>query len=397
MSRFDSFFAAALGRIESAGQRRTLRPAALEPGGRIRRGGRDLIDFSSNDYLGLARHPLLVERARAWTEALGTGSGASRLVTGTSEAHLALEARIAAFKHAEAALIFASGWQANAAVIPALLAAAPGAMVFTDRLVHASMHAGIAISGTRQHRFRHNDLNHLEQLLAGKGRDAPARLILTESVFSMDGDRADIARLADIAARHDAFLFVDEAHATGVLGPGGAGLSAQVPGGIDLVMGTFSKALGGFGAYVAGSRVMIDYLVNAASGFVFTTAPPPAVLGAIDAALDLVPGMDEERAHLAVLGDRLRRGLAALGIDHGASSTQIVPAVIGAEEAALGLSRQLEKRGLLASAIRPPTVPPGTSRLRLALRATHSKADIDVLLEAIGDAVGPISQAGERR
>ncbi|MPS67857.1 MAG: 8-amino-7-oxononanoate synthase [Novosphingobium sp.] len=397
MSRFDSFFAAALGRIESAGQRRILRPAALEPGGRIRRGGRELIDFSSNDYLGLARHPLLIERARAWTEALGTGSGASRLVTGTSEAHLALEARIAAFKHAEAALIFASGWQANAAVIPALLAAAPGAMVFTDRLVHASMHAGIAISGTRQHRFRHNDLDHLEQLLAGKGRDAPARLILTESVFSMDGDRADIAHLADIAARHDAFLFVDEAHATGVLGPGGAGLSAQVPGGIDLVMGTFSKALGGFGAYVAGSRVMIDYLVNAASGFVFTTAPPPAVLGAIDAALDLVPGMDEERAHLAALGDRLRRGLAALGIDHGASSTQIVPAVIGAEEAALGLSRQLEERGLLASAIRPPTVPPGTSRLRLALRATHSKADIDVLLEAIGDAVGPISQAGERR
>lgn len=397
MSRFDSFFAAALGRIESAGQRRILRPTALEPGGRIRRGGRELIDFSSNDYLGLARHPLLVERARAWTEALGTGSGASRLVTGTSEAHLALEARIAAFKHAEAALIFASGWQANAAVIPALLAAAPGAMVFTDRLVHASMHAGIAISGTRQHRFRHNDLDHLEELLAGKGRDAPARLILTESVFSMDGDRADIARLADIAARHDAFLFVDEAHATGVLGPGGAGLSAQVPGGIDLVMGTFSKALGGFGAYVAGSRVMIDYLVNAASGFVFTTAPPPAVLGAIDAALDLVPGMDEERAHLAALGERLRRGLAALGIDHGASSTQIVPAVIGAEEAALGLSRQLEERGLLASAIRPPTVPPGTSRLRLALRATHSKADIDVLLEAIGDAVGPISQAGERR
>ncbi|WP_324696966.1 aminotransferase class I/II-fold pyridoxal phosphate-dependent enzyme [Novosphingobium aerophilum] len=397
MSRFDSFFAAALGRIESAGQRRILRPAALEPGGRIRRGGRELIDFSSNDYLGLARHPLLVERARAWTEALGTGSGASRLVTGTSEAHLALEARIAAFKHAEAALIFASGWQANAAVIPALLAAAPGAMVFTDRLVHASMHAGIAISGTRQHRFRHNDLDHLEELLAGKGRDAPARLILTESVFSMDGDRADIARLADIAARHDAFLFADEAHATGVLGPGGAGLSAQVPGGIDLVMGTFSKALGGFGAYVAGSRVMIDYLVNAASGFVFTTAPPPAVLGAIDAALDLVPAMDEERAHLAALGERLRRGLAALGIDHGASSTQIVPAVIGAEEAALGLSRQLEERGLLASAIRPPTVPPGTSRLRLALRATHSKADIDVLLEAIGDAVGPISQAGERR
>ncbi|EQB13742.1 aminotransferase class I/II-fold pyridoxal phosphate-dependent enzyme [Novosphingobium lindaniclasticum] len=388
MSRLDSFFAAALDRIDRAGQRRTLRSAALEDGGRVRRDGRRLIDFSSNDYLGLARHPLLMERARAWTAAHGTGSGASRLVTGTSEAHLAVEARIARFKRAEAALVFASGWQANAAVIPALLAAVPGsasqgAAVFTDRLIHASMHAGLAISGTRQHRFRHNDLDHLEQLLATRGADAPARLILTESVFSMDGDRADIVRLAEIAARHDAFLFVDEAHATGVLGPGGAGLSAQVPGGVDLVMGTFSKALGGFGAYVAGSRVMIDYLVNAASGFIFTTAPPPAVLGAIDAALDLVPEMDAERAHLAALGERLRAGLAALGIDHGASSTQIVPAVIGAESAALDLSRKLEERGLLASAIRPPTVPPGTSRLRLALRATHAASDVDALLNAI--------------
>lgn len=383
MSRLDSFFAAALDRIDRAGQRRTLRPAALEDDGRIRRDGRELIDFSSNDYLGLARHPLLIERARVWTEAHGTGSGASRLVTGTGEPHLAIEARIARFKHAEAALVFASGWQANAAVIPALLAAVPGAAVFTDRLIHASMHAGLAISGTRQHRFRHNDLDHLEELLSSKGAQAPARLILTESVFSMDGDRADIARLAAIAARHQAFLFVDEAHATGVLGPGGAGLSAEAPGAIDLIMGTFSKALGGFGAYVAGSRVMIDYLVNTASGFIFTTAPPPAVLGAIDAALDLVPGMEAERAHLAALGNRLRSGLATLGIDHGASSTQIVPAVIGAETAALDISRRLEESGLLASAIRPPTVPPGTSRLRLALRATHAESDVDTLLNAI--------------
>lgn len=383
MSRLDSFFAAALDRIDRAGQRRILRPAALDDHGRIRRDGRELIDFSSNDYLGLARHPLLIERVRAWTETHGTGSGASRLVTGTSEPHLAIEARIARFKHAEAALVFASGWQANAAVIPALLAAVPGAAVFTDRLIHASMHAGLAISGTRQHRFRHNDLDHLEELLSSKGAQAPARLILTESVFSMDGDRADIARLAAIAARHQAFLFVDEAHATGVLGPGGAGLSAEAPGAIDLIMGTFSKALGGFGAYVAGSRVMIDYLVNTASGFIFTTAPPPAVLGAIDAALDLVPGMEAERAHLAALGDRLRSGLATLGIDHGASSTQIVPAVIGAETAALDISRRLEESGLLASAIRPPTVPPGTSRLRLALRATHAESDVDTLLNAI--------------
>ncbi|MGE4306492.1 MAG: aminotransferase class I/II-fold pyridoxal phosphate-dependent enzyme, partial [Novosphingobium sp.] len=292
-----------------------------------------------------------------------------------------------AFKGTEAALIFATGWQANAAVIPALLAAIPGVAVFTDRLIHASMHAGIAMAGVRQHRFRHNDLDHLEALLASKAADAPARLILTESVFSMDGDRADMQRLTTIAEAHDAALFVDEAHATGVLGPEGRGLSAEVPGRIDLVMGTFSKALGGFGAYVAGSQVLIDYLVNTASGFIFTTAPPPAVLGAIDAALDLVPGMDAERAHLAALGDRLREGLDALGLDHGDSSTQIVPAVIGAEEQAMALSAKLEAAGFLASAIRPPTVPPGTSRLRLALRASHSAADIDAFLGVLGDAL----------
>lgn len=386
MSRLDSFLEAALARIERAGQRRTLRATELAPGGRVLRGGRELVDFSSNDYLGLARHPLLIERAREWTARHGTGSGASRLVTGTSAAHLALEARIAAFKGAEAALLFATGWQANAAVIPALLAAIPGAAVFTDRLIHASMHAGIAMAGVRQHRFRHNDLDHLEALLAEKGAAAPARLILTESVFSMDGDRADLPRLAAIAAAHDAALFVDEAHATGVLGPEGRGLSAELPGRIDLVMGTFSKALGSFGAYIAGSRVLIDYLVNAAGGFVFTTAPPPAMLGAIDAALDLVPAMDAERAHLAALGDHLRGGLAALGLDHGASSTQIVPAVIGPEDEALALSAKLEAAGFLASAIRPPTVPPGTSRLRLALRASHSVADVDALLAAIGAA-----------
>ena len=385
MSRLDSHLEAALARIERAGQRRTLRPAALAAGGRVLRGGRELVDFSSNDYLGLSRHPLLVERAGEWAARDGAGTGASRLVTGTTDAHLALEARIAAFKGAEAALVFASGWQANAAVIPALLSAVPGAAVFTDRLIHASMHAGLAIAGVRQHRFRHNDLDHLEALLAEKGAGAPTRLILTESVFSMDGDRADLPRLVALAAAHDAALFVDEAHATGVLGPGGRGLSAEVGAdtAIDLVMGTFSKALGGFGAYVAGSRVLVDYLVNAASGFVFTTAPPPAVLGAIDAALELVPGMNAERAHLAALGDRLRAGLAAAGFDHGASSTQIVPAMIGAEADALALSARLETAGFLASAIRPPTVPPGTSRLRIALRAAHTDGDIDALLAAL--------------
>ena len=380
MGTFDDRLEEALAGVRARGRWRELKPAALAPGGRIVRAGTELIDFSSNDYLGLARHPLLAGRAGEWAARLGAGAGASRLITGTSEAHRALEARIAAFKGKAAALLFASGWQANAAVIPALLAAAPGAAVFTDRLVHASMHAGL--TGARQHRFRHNDLAHLAQLLERHGGAAPARLILVESVYSMDGDRADLPALAALAARHDALLMVDEAHATGVLGPGGAGLSAGVAG-VGVVMGTFSKALGSFGAYVAGSAALCDWLVNAASGFIFSTAPPPQVLGAIDAALDLVPGMDAERRHLATLGDRLRAGLATRGIATADSSTQIVPAIVGSEADALALGERLARRGMLAAAIRPPTVPAGTSRLRIALRSTHSAADIDALLEAL--------------
>ncbi|MBB4857489.1 8-amino-7-oxononanoate synthase [Novosphingobium chloroacetimidivorans] len=383
MASLDEHLEAALAKVEQAGRRRVLRPATLAPRGRIVRGGKTLLDFSSNDYLGLATHPLLTERAREWAARHGSGSGASRLVTGTSPDVLALEARIAAFKGTEAALVFASGWQANAAALPALLAMLPGAAVFCDRLNHASMHAGLASAGTRQHRFRHNDLAHLEELLATRGAEAPARVIVTESVFSMDGDLVDLPRLAALARAHDAVLYLDEAHATGVLGPRGAGLSATVPGGVDVIMGTFSKALGGFGAYIAGSRALIDWLVNAASGFVFSTALPPAVLGAIDAALDLVPGMSAERAHLSTLADRLRAGLDRLGLDHGGSASQIVPAVIGGEGETLALAAALEERDFLAAAIRPPTVPPGTSRLRLALRAAHSPDDIDALLEAI--------------
>ncbi len=377
------FLTAALEKRSAAGLSRTLRPATLMPGGRMVRDGRECVDFSSNDYLGLARHPLLVERARDWTARLGAGSGASRLVTGTHQAVLDLEARIAAFKGTEAALILGSGWQANAAVIPALVAAMPGVEVFADRLNHNSMHAGCAAAGVRQHRFAHNDIDALDGLLA-RHADAPARLILTESVFSMDGDRADLARLAQIARARNAVLYVDEAHATGVLGPGGAGLTSTVPGGVDIAMGTFSKAMGSFGAYVAASQLVIDWLVNACGGFIYATALPPAVLGAIDAALDLVPGMDADRAKLAALGDRLREGLTAAGYDVDGSSTQIVPAIVGGAAATMALGDRLAEAGMIAGAIRPPTVPPGTSRLRIALRSTHEEADIDALLAAIG-------------
>ena len=384
MGSADSHILSALDEIAEKGQLRSLRTASLSGRGTVECDDRHFTDFSSNDYLGLARHPLLIERASEYARALGAGSGASRLVTGTAEAHLAIERKIAAFKRTDAALLFASGWQANASVIPALVAAAPGTAVFTDRLVHASVHHGCGAAGIRQIRFAHNDLQHLESLLQRHGRDAPARLIITESVFSMDGDRADLAALSDLARAYRAMLYVDEAHATGVLGPKGAGLSATLPTAPDIIMGTFSKALGGFGAYVACSSSMKDYLVNACSGFIYSTSLPPAVLGAIDAALDIVPCMDAERSKLISLVDRLRQGLRSLEFDTCRSTTQIVPVVAGSTDAAMSLSQRLAENGMLAVAIRPPTVPAGTSRVRLALRSAHEPEDIDQLLLVLG-------------
>ncbi len=382
---FDRLFGEALDALSERRLRRTLRPVQPAGAGQLRLDGRTLLNLSGNDYLGLSRHPLLIARAIEWTRQLGTGAGASRLVSGTLEAHARIESRLAAFKGCEAALLFASGWQANASVLPALLRATSGRgepLVFADRLNHASLHQGCAAAGVRQVRYRHNDLDHLERLLADRRGQAGQRYILTESVFSMDGDRADLERLARIALEHDALLYVDEAHATGVLGPQGRGLCAGIDG-IDCVMGTLSKAFGSFGAYVAGSQRLCDLLVNTCSGFIHTTALPPPVLGAIDAALDLVPAMDDERDHLAAAAARLRMALQALGIDTAGSSTQIVPALLGSPERALAVSTALECRGVLAAAIRPPTVPPNTARIRFALSATHDEAAIGRLIDLL--------------
>lgn len=391
MSRFDLLFTRRLNDLSTHGMARRLRPVTPTGGGRVAMAGRDYLNFSSNDYLGLARHPLLIERARDWAGRWGAGSGASRLVTGTLDACRAVEARIARLKGTEAALILASGWQANASALPALfnrdtLGEEP--LVYTDRLNHASLHQGCLAAGVRQTRFRHNDLGHLETLLKRDAAKPGRRFIVTESVFSMDGDRSDVVALADLAARFDAFLYLDEAHATGVLGPHGGGLSGLAPGGVDAIMGTFSKALGGFGAYIAGSQALCDHLVNHASGFIFATALPPAVLGAMDAALELVPQLDAERARLQRHGERVRAHFAALGFDTCGSTTQIVPAVIGRATATLEVSNRLQEAGILGVAIRPPTVPQGSSRIRFALSAAHDDSDIDALLAAMSDIAG---------
>jgi len=387
MTRFDEFFQQALRARDREHLLRTPVQTDVQDGGRVIRGGVSLLDLSSNDYLGLSRHPLLRDRAADYARRYGVGARASRLVTGTTSLHHTVEAKLAAFKGTEAALILTSGWQTNASVLPALLKGLqpPGEappLVFADRLNHASLHHGLAAAGVRQIRFRHNDFAHLHELLAARQAEGGARVIVTESVFSMDGDRADLMALKALAAQFGAFVYVDEAHATGVLGPQGRGLSVGA-GGVDLAMGTFSKGFGSVGAYVAGSRVMCDYLANAASGFVFSTALPPPVLGAIEAALDLIPTMEAERAHLHAMAGRVRAAVAAQGLEHGESTTQIVPVMTGDNARTLAAAEAMRTHGILAAAIRPPTVPPGQGRLRLALSASHDEAAIDQLCAAL--------------
>ena len=385
MSRLDHRYARYLqGRRQSQALRSLIAGEVRGPV-RLQRGARELINFSSNNYLGLTHHPAVIARARDWSQRFGVGSGASRLVSGSLDLHATVEARIAALKHTQSALLFASGFQANATILPALFdkdVLGCDALVFADKLIHASLHHGCAAAHVRPMRFRHNDPGHLEQLLQSR-HDAPGqRFILTESVFSMDGDRADLDALTDLADRYDAFLVVDEAHATGVVGPQGMGLAASSSGRVDLVVGTCSKALGSFGAFVACSEPLRDYLVNRCAGLIYSTALPPPILGAIDAALDLVPTMDDERDQLDRWSSRFREHLHDLGIDTLASSTPIVPAVIGADHAALDAAHKLQERGLLAVAIRPPAVPPGSARLRFGLSAAHTEQDMQTLFEA---------------
>jgi 8-amino-7-oxononanoate synthase len=354
----------------------------------VRAAGRIYVNLASNDYLALRFNEDLIARAAEWAKMYGVGSGASRLVTGNLDLFGAIETKIEKLKHKPAALLMASGFQANAATLQALfdrtvLGAEP--LVFADRLNHASMHFGCKAAGVRQLRYRHCDAPHLAELLTQYQSDSRPKFILTESVFSMDGDIALLPEVARLARAHDATLIVDDAHATGILGEGGRGLSGDA----DIVIGTFSKALGSFGAYVACSQTVRDYLVNRCSGLIYSTALPPPVLGAMDAALDLIPGMDAKRAHVASIAARFRAEAHARGFDTGNSETQIVPLIAGSAEAALRLSRTLRDAGFWATPIRPPTVPQGTARVRLAFTAAHDEADVDRLLDVLGQAVDP--------
>jgi len=377
-SRYETYLA----KLHRDHLRRDLTEVAAREARTLTADGRTYVNLASNDYLGLRFHQALIERACDWARAFGTGSGASRLVTGNLDRFAQLERKVAALKQKPAALLMASGFQANAGVLKALFdKAALGAepQVFADRLNHASMHFGCQAAGVSQYRYRHLDAGHLAVLLEQHARPDRPKFILTESVFSMDGDVAPIPEIARLARSYDAMLVVDDAHATGILGEGGAGLS----GGADLVIGTFSKALGSFGAYIVCSETMRDYLVNRCGALIYSTALPPQVLGAIDAALDLLPSLDTERQHVASLADRFRREAHKLGFSTAGSSTQIVPIVVGSAEAALRLGEALREAGFWAAAIRPPTVPQGTSRIRCVFTAAHNTGDVDNVLEAL--------------
>ena len=300
----------------------------------IRVDGRHYINFASNDYLGLSTHPALIARARQWAGQYGVGAGASRLVTGNLAALTKIETKLAKFKGKAAALIFPSGLQANATVLHALLdervhGARP--LVFFDRLNHASMHFGCWAARVSPIRYEHCDMTHLEALLRKYGDDPAPKFVLTETVFSMDGDQAPLPQAAMLARQHGAMLIVDDAHATGIAGKQGNGLSDSA----DIVIGTFSKAMGSQGAFVAGSRLICDYLVNRCTGLVYSTAIAPPLLGAIDASLDLVPDMDPERAHLHALARFFRTEVKALGLNTIPGESAITPVILGETEKVL--------------------------------------------------------------
>jgi 8-amino-7-oxononanoate synthase len=366
--------------LKSASLYRRLRSVAGEQGPTLMVDGRAVLNFSSNNYLGLANHPALREAAIDAIGRYGCGSGASRLISGNMTLHEELEIKLAQLKGTEAALVFNSGFQANTGIIPTLVG--EGDVVFSDALNHASIIDGCRLSRAKVVVYKHCDAEQLEDSLKHAPRSS-RKLIVTESLFSMDGDEAPLKQIVELSEKYGAMTMVDEAHATGVYEPDGAGLISQLQLGerVLLQMGTLGKAMGGFGAYVAGSAALHELLINRCRSFIFTTSLPPAVMAMGVAALELIKHEPERRRLLRDNCARVRDGLARLGYSLGDSRSQILPLMIGDADECMRLSDRLLDRGVFAQGIRPPTVPPGTSRLRITLMATHTSDQIDRALE----------------
>ncbi|MEH3117936.1 MAG: aminotransferase class I/II-fold pyridoxal phosphate-dependent enzyme [Methylorubrum populi] len=377
----DAFAREKLAGLEAAALRRRLATTARGPDAAAERAGRRLVSFSCNDYLGLAHDPRVIAAAAEALARYGAGAGASRLVTGNSPPLAALEERLARHKGKDGALVFGSGYLANLGIAPAL--AGRDDLILIDELGHSCLFAGARMSGARTLRFAHNDLAHLRTLLAEHRGTARRALILTERVFSMDGDRAPLPEILALADDYDAWTLVDDAHGLGVVEPG-----QRAP----LEMGTLSKTLGSYGGYLCASRPVIDLLTSRARSLVYTTGLPPASAAAALAALDIVESEPERAARPLALA---RRFTARLGLAE--AESPIVPVLVGAADAALALSAALEARGFLVVAIRPPTVAPGTARLRVAFSAVHDEGQVDALAEALAELAPERVQAGRGR
>ena len=377
----DDWLEAEYAALKQAGLSRHLRTVMRAPTGRIVLDGREVINLASNNYLGLSTHPKVIEAAVEATRAFGTGASGSRLISGNSELYATLEATLAKAKGTEAALVFSSGYAANTGTIPVL--ADERALILSDALNHASIIDGCRLSRATRRVYRHCDVAHLKTLLAGS-TGFQRRLIITDGVFSMDGDIAPLPDICEVAAQHDAMVLVDDAHGFGVLGEDGGGTVAHF--GLQnsgiIQMGTLSKAVGGLGGYIAGSRALIELLINRARSFIFTTGLPPATLAAATAALNVIRSSPELRHRLLSHAKRLKIALVKLGFDLLPSETQILPVVLGSPQRAVQVAEGLFSEGVFAPAIRPPAVPSGTSRLRVTVMASHTDADIEQAIDA---------------
>lgn len=361
---------------------RILHPAGSRQGGLIRLNGREYTDFSSNDYLGLSNHPRLKDAAKKAVDRYGSSSSASRLLSGDLELHHELEEETARFKHKESSLVFNSGYQANVGIIASLCH--KGDVIFADRLSHASIIDGIVLSGARFFRFIHNDMEHLESLLKRERKRYREALIITETIFSMDGDRPPLKDLVGLKRRYDFKMMVDEAHATGIFGKFGSGIVEEegLANEIEFIMGTFGKALGSFGAYLASSKKIAEYLVNCCRSFIYSTAPPPSVIAASLEGLNVIQEEPYRRKTLLENSHYFRKKLEKEGFETRGSS-QIVPLLIGDSGEALNVAKELQKKGYWVLPVRPPTVPEGEARLRLSITYDHPKEMLDRFIHDI--------------
>jgi len=374
------FLSKKLQELEKVNLRRHLRRIEGSQGPRIMLEGRKVLNFCSNNYLGLADDPRLKQAAAQCMNDSGFGSGASRLICGNFSAHQRLEQKIARFKGTQRALLFSSGYMANVGIISALFDRHD--IIFADRLNHASIVDGILLSGARLLRYPHKDMAALEDVLR-ESPPANRKVIITDTVFSMDGDVAPLDQIVELADRYDCLVMVDEAHATGVMGSDGRGVVEHfdLRGRIPIIMGTLSKAVGSFGAYCCGSQDLIEFLINKARSFVYTTALPPAIAAASYQALDIIEQEPRLREILWENTFFVLKGLKKIGFDTAESQTPIIPIILGEPEIALDFSSRLLEAGILVAAIRPPTVPKNTARLRITVTAAHTQQDLEYLLE----------------